>query len=175
MRSDQLIFAYALTRIAAKDDTAFVGVAGVRTVAHAFTRGSETWARERKLSFARSSGLTNLGTLEFPRLKAWATVLTPASPTFAVTKQKFGVLLGRRRGRARSSRFALYSRGATQQRYPFGASGFATLAVVINDSSVSMSSFCEPRTIVTCFGGYDGGSYVTITSPTFACDKPALA
>src|SRR4051794_39343512 len=41
-----------------------------------------------------------------------------------------------------------YNLGATQQRYPFGAAGFATLAVVIAASSVSISSFCEPREIV---------------------------
>src|SRR3954452_17931494 len=68
-----------------------------------------------------------------------------------------------------------YNLGATQQRYPFGAAGFATLAVVIADSSVSISSFCEPREIVMCLGGYDGGSYVTTTSPTVARDKPAAA
>src|SRR3954470_10906300 len=73
----------------------------------------------------------------------------------------------------RSVALRAYNRGATQQRYPPGAAGFATLAVVIADSSVSISSFCDPRAIVTCFGGYDGGSYVTTTSPTFARDKPA--
>src|SRR3954471_3682741 len=83
--------------------------------------------------------------------------------------------LGRLRRRGRSVALRVYNRGATQQRYPPGAAGFATFAVVIADSSVSISSFCAPRAIVMCFGGYDGGSYVTTTSPTFARDKPAAA
>jgi hypothetical protein len=66
-----------------------VGEAGVRTVAHGFEPWVDSryviWepasAGERKLSIARQGGLTNQDNFLIPRLKAWATVLTSASPT----------------------------------------------------------------------------------------------
>jgi hypothetical protein len=68
-----------------------VGEAGVRTVAHGFTRGktrvfdlgARFSAREkafRAIFYRPLKRAPELGRISFPRLKAGATVLTPASP-----------------------------------------------------------------------------------------------
>src|SRR3954451_5164502 len=77
------------------------GVAVVRTVAPSFELGvfrsrescEPVLTGERKLSFARQGALTHRTRSDVPRLKAWATVLTPATPThrgfFRTTRADF--------------------------------------------------------------------------------------